>query len=73
MNERQGNALERIAEFLIIIAIAYAVGGLFAQDIAISLGADEMMATIIKWVCFFFVILIYYKLVKVSIEVSKRK
>ena len=73
MNERQGNVLERILEFLIVMAIAYAVASLFTQDIAISLGADERTATIIKWVCFFFVILIYYKLVKVSIEVSKRR
>lgn len=53
MNERQGNVLERIVEFLIIIAIAYAIASLFAQDIAISLGADETTATIVKWVCFF--------------------
>ena len=73
ISKKQSNWLECIVEFLIVIGIAYAIASVFAYDVAISLGSNETIAFIIKWACFFFVILIYYRLVKVTIQVSRKK
>jgi hypothetical protein len=62
--------LERLAEFAIVALIAYAVGD-SVQNSLVSSGFPLPQATLGLWVAFFLVLLIYYKAIRVVLNINR--
>lgn len=61
--------LERVIEFGIIALIANALGDSAYNNLLVAYPVPQ--ATLAKWVVFGFVLLVYYKLIKVKVSVQK--
>jgi hypothetical protein len=62
--------IERLGEFAIIALLAYAIGNSFSNSlIASGYGVPE--ATVALWIAFFLVLLIYYKAIKIHLNINR--
>ncbi len=62
--------LERLGEFAIMALIAWAIGNSL-QNSLIASGYAIPMATFGLWIAFFLVLLIYYKAIKVGLNINR--
>ena len=62
--------LERLIEFAIIAFIAWQIG-ISAQNSLLASGFRVPEATLGLWVAFFLVLLIYYKAIKVKLNINR--